>query len=293
MNSLDDFSDIMRRNEPLAPYTWLKIGGPAQYFFEPHSEEQLIKVIQYCSAHEIPVRILGSGSNLLIRDEGVSGAVVKLSDGVFGKVEIDGVNVTAGAGVLLSHLISRTVAAGLAGLEVLSGIPGTLGGALRGNAGGRNGEIGEFVRSVTVITNRGERHVRELGDLLFEYRHSNLDDLVILSCQLELSEDDPDEITKRLRKLWISKKASQPLTEQSAGCIFKNPRGMSAGALIEQSGLKDTRIGDCAVSDRHANFIVTYENATSKDVLSLIDLIKAKVKSQHNIELETEIKVWP
>lgn len=293
MTSLDDFSDIMRRNEPLAPYTWLKIGGPAQYFFEPHTQEQLAAVVKYCSENEIPVRILGSGSNLLVRDEGVSGAVIKLSDGIFSRISIDGTKVTAGAGALLSHLISRTIAAGLAGLEVLSGIPGTVGGALRGNAGGRNGEISEFVKSVTVLTNRGEIHVREAADLHFEYRHSNLDDMVILSCELELHEDDPDEITKRLRKLWISKKASQPLTEQSAGCIFKNPRGMSAGALIEQSGLKDTRIGDCAVSDRHANFIVTYENATSKDALSLIDLIKAKVAAQHSVDLEVEIKIWP
>lgn len=293
MTSLDDFSDIMRRNEPLAPYTWLKIGGPAQYFFEPQTQAQLAQVVRFCSENDIPVRILGSGSNLLIRDEGVSGAVVKLSDGEFSRISISGTHVSSGAGALLSHLISRTIAAGLAGLEVLAGIPGTVGGALRGNAGGRNGEIGEFVKSVTVLTNRGEVHVRTAADLLFEYRHSNLDDMVILSCELELHEDDPDEITKRLRKLWISKKAAQPLTEQSAGCIFKNPRGMSAGALIEQSGLKDTRIGDCAVSDRHANFIVTYEHATSQDALSLIELIQAKVAAQHGIELELEIKVWP
>ena len=293
MNSLDDFSDIMRRNELLAPYTWLKIGGPAQYFFEPHSQAQLADVVKYCSTNDIPVHILGSGSNLLIRDEGVSGAVIKLSEGDFGRITVEGTKVTAGAGALLSHLISRTVAAGLAGLEVLAGIPGTVGGALRGNAGGRNGEIGEFVKSVAVLTSQGEIYTRTSDELLFEYRHSNLDDMVILSCEMELHEDDPDEITKRLRKLWISKKASQPLTEQSAGCIFKNPRGMSAGALIEQSGLKDTRIGDCSVSDRHANFIVTHEHATSKDALSLIDLIKTKVAAQHGIDLELEIRVWP
>jgi UDP-N-acetylmuramate dehydrogenase len=189
-------------------------------------------------------------------------------------------------------VLTRAVSEGLAGLEVLVGIPGTVGGAVRGNAGGRSGEIGELVNSVSVMTHTGEKLVRTEDDLSFAYRSSGINDLLILDVEFQLTKEDPDEIARRMRKLWIMKKSTQPLSFQSAGCIFKNPRGLSAGALVEQAGLKGTRLGQCEVSDRHGNFIVTYEGATSADVLRLIDLIRTKVAEKHGVQLELEIQIW-
>lgn len=292
MSSLAAFREITRRDESLAPFTWLRIGGPAQFLIEPRSVDELQAVVKACAAEDIPVRVLGSGSNLLVRDEGVSGVVLRLSAPDFAKVSIDGTTVRAAGGALLSHVLVASVGEGLAGLEILVGIPGTIGGAVRGNAGGKSGEIGEAVKSVTVMTLTGDRFVRKEDELSFAYRSSSINDLLILEAEFELSEDDPDEIARRMRKLWIMKKSTQPLSFQSAGCIFKNPRGLSAGALIEQAGLKGTRIGQCEVSDRHGNFIVTYEGATSADVLRLIDLIRTKVAEKHGVDLELEIQVW-
>ncbi|RPI77549.1 MAG: UDP-N-acetylmuramate dehydrogenase, partial [Planctomycetaceae bacterium] len=178
------------------------------------------------------------------------------------------------------------------GLDSLVGIPGTVGGALHGNAGGKSGDIGQFVRSVEVLTATGEHKVRKGEDLTFTYRASSLNEPILLAAEFELQPEDPDEITRRMRKLWIMKKATQPLTFQSAGCIFKNPRGMSAGLLIDQAGLKGTRIGNVEISDRHANFIVTHPGATARDVFRLIDLARSKVGEQFGVELDLEVQIW-
>ena len=292
MSSLADFAEIIRYDEPLAPHTWMKIGGPAQYVVEPRHPEELLQVIRACQADQIPMRILGGGSNLLVRDEGIGGAVIRLAGEAFARIEVRGHTIRAGAGALLSQLISQAVKAGLAGLETLAGIPGTVGGALHGNAGGKSGEIGQFVQSVTVLTDKGEQFARSRDELAFAYRSSNIDELAILDGTFALQPDDPDEITRRMRTIWIMKKATQPLTFQSAGCIFKNPRGLSAGSLIEQAGLKGTRIGDAEISDRHANFIVAHEGAKSDDVLRLIDLARSKVSEQFGVDLELEIEIW-
>lgn len=292
MTCLDSFAEITRRDEPLAPYTWLKLGGPAQYLMEPRTTEELAGIIKCAHDSNVPVHILGDGSNLLIRDEGISGVVIRLVSGDFSNIEVKGEQVTVGAGTLLSHVISRCVAAGLTGLETLAGIPGTIGGAITGNVGGKSGEIGALVESIDVMSGTGEIETIPAELLGFGYRKSNIDAAVILSATLKLREGDPNEITKRLRKMWIMKRASQPLSSQSAGCIFKNPPGLSAGALIDQAGLKGTRIGDCEVSDLHANFIITHENATSADLLRLIDLIRSKVEDYHGVKLELEIKIW-
>src|SRR5579871_1723351 len=220
MSSLDQFGEIVKRDEPLAPYTWLKLGGPAQYFIEPRNVDELVQVVRVCCDAGIHVRVLGGGSNVVVRDEGVSGAVLRLSDPCFSEIRIDGNRVTTGGGAMLSHVISETVRAGLAGFENLAGIPGTIGGALHGNAGGRHGEISQYVRRVTVLTASGEKLVRTEDELLFDYRQSNLDELLILEAEFELQPDSPDEISQRLRKIWITKKASQPLSSQTAGCIF-------------------------------------------------------------------------
>ena len=292
MSLLDEFPEITRTNEPLAPRTWLKTGGPAEFFATPRDADQLLQLVCYCDTHEIPIRILGDGSNLLVRDEGVRGVVVQLDAEEFKKIKIDGTVARAGAGVPLSHLIAATVRAHLAGLETLAGIPGTVGGALRGNAGTRSGDIGQFVKSITVLTAKGERFVRRDDELTFSYRSSSINELVILDGEFQLQTDDPTEITRRMRKLWIMKKATQPLTFQTAGCIFRNPRGIAAGSLIEQCGLKGTRIGGAEISDRHANFFVTHEGAKSADVFELIERARNKVSRQFGVDLELEIDIW-
>ncbi|MFV0445365.1 MAG: UDP-N-acetylmuramate dehydrogenase [Planctomycetaceae bacterium] len=292
MSSLSDFAEITRADVPLAPLTWLKVGGPAQMFVEPRSAEELQGVILACFNEGIPVHMLGGGSNLLVRDDGVSGVVIRLSGEPFEFVEVKGNVVRAGSGALLSNVISHAVAAGLAGMETLVGIPGTVGGALRGNAGSRSGDIGSVTTAVTVITGMGECFIRTGEELSFQYRDSSINELAVVEAEFTLHAGDPEAISQRMRKQWIMKKSSQPLAFQSAGCVFKNPRSLSAGALIEQAGLKGTRIGGCEVSDRHANFVVTHTGATAKDVLQLIDLIRAKVAEAHGVELELELQVW-
>ena len=293
MSSLQEkFPDITQADQPLAPLTWLKGGGLAQFVVEPRSVEELQEVVTFCHENETSVRVLGGGSNLLVKDEGVSGVVLRLTHEAFAQVSVDGTTVRAGSGALLSNAISESVKAGLEGLDVLVGVPGTIGGALQGNAGGRSGDIGQFVSNVTVITVKGEKFVRAEDELSFAYRSSSINELAIIEGEFQLKEGDPEEITRRIRKLWIMKRASQPLASQSAGCIFKNPRGLSAGALIEQSGLKGTRIGEAEISDRHANFVVTHEGATSDDVVRLIDLTQSKVAEQFGVDLELELQVW-
>ncbi len=292
MSSLDAFQPILQRDEPLAPYTWLNLGGPAQYLLTPRSIEELTAVVRACHEEQIAIHILGGGSNLLVKDEGVSGAVIRLTNPVFGNVSIEGNRVRAGGGALLSHVIAETIRVGLAGFENLAGIPGTIGGALCGNSGGRLGEISQLVESVSGLTLLGEQVVRSKDELSFDYRQSNLDEMLIIEAEFVLAPGDPEAISQILKKNWIAKKSVQPLSSQSAGCIFKNPRGQRAGQLIEQAGLKGTRIGGAEISDRHANFIVTHEGAKSGDVMRLIDLIRSKISEQFGVHLESEIKIW-
>jgi UDP-N-acetylmuramate dehydrogenase len=292
MSLLTGFEPIVRQGESLAQHTWFRLGGAAEYFAEPRTTDQLQALVQRCAAEGIQIRLLGGGSNVLVRDEGVPGMVVSLADPAFGEITVAGRKITAGSGAKLGHLISVAVREGLAGLEPLVGIPGTVGGALHGNAGSRGGDIGQWTCRAAVMTRAGEILERDRDDLTFAYRESSLDELVILQGQFELEKEDPEELTKRMQKYWIVKKANQPLGHQSAGCIFKNPRGMSAGMLIDQAGLKGSRVGGAEVSDLHANFVVVDNSATSHDVLRLIDLVRSRVAERLGVELETEIEIW-
>jgi UDP-N-acetylmuramate dehydrogenase len=284
--------DCMRTNEPLAERTWFKLGGAAQFFAEPSSLDELQSVVARCRDEGMQARLLGGGSKVLVRDEGVTGMVISLANPAFTKIKIDGRRATVGGGANLANAITVTVGAGLAGLEPLVGIPGTLGGALHGNAGSHGGDIGQWACAATVMTRSGEIVQRDRGDLVFAYRQSSLDELVILEAQFELEEEDPVEVTKRMQKAWIVKKANLPMAHENTGCIFKNPRGMSAGMLIDQCGLKGERVGGVEVSQRHANFFVAQPGATAKDVLQLIDAIRNRVAERMGVELETEIEIW-
>jgi UDP-N-acetylmuramate dehydrogenase len=292
MAILDEFAEIIRREEPLAPYTYLRLGGPAEMLVQPRSREELSRFVQRCFQERVLLRVLGSGCNLLVRDEGVRGAVLRLVEPAFTEIIVEGRRVRAGTGAAMSALISQAARHGLAGLETLVGIPGTIGGALRFNAGDRYGDIGQFVRQVEVLDSAGAVQVRDREELRFGDHASNLDDPVLLSVDFSLETDTADAIVKRMRKAWIVRKAAQPLSFQSAGRIFKNPRGLSAAALIEQAGLVRTRVGGAEVSDRDANYIVVHPGASSRDVLRLIDLVRSKVQEQFNVPLEQELKVW-
>src|SRR4051794_36798867 len=292
MHPLETFTDLVKREEPLAPYTYLKLGGPAEFLIQPRTREELSAVVRQCFQARVPLRVLGGGSNVLVRDEGVRGAVLRLSEPAFTEISVIGKRVRAGGGAALSGLISASARHGLAGLEALVGIPGTVGGALRRNAGDRSGEIGQHVRAVEVIGASGAAEVREREELRFADHWSNLDDPVILGAEFELDSDDAGALVKRMRKAWIQRKASQPLSFQAAGRLFKNPRGLSAAALVEQAGLAQTKVGGAEVSERDANYVVVHPGASARDVLRLIDLIRSKVHERFGAELELEITVW-
>jgi len=292
MHLFAGFEKIVRQGEPLAMHTWFQLGGPAEYFAEPTNLEELGRLVRRCYEEEIALRVLGGGSNILVRDEGVPGLVIQLASPEFCDIQIEKDSIHAGAGARLGRVVTTAVHAGLAGLEVLVAIPGTLGGALYGNAGTHGGDIGQWASEVTVMARSGDVVQQKGEDLEFGYRQSSLDEPVILSAKLALEAEDPRELARRLQKQWIMRKAIQPMGHQCAGCVFRNPRGVSAGALIEQAGLKGTRIGGAVVSDRHANFIVAEPEATSSDVLRLIELIRSQVRDRLGVELELELEVW-
>lgn len=286
------FEHITRENEPLAPYTWFRLGGAAQFFAEPTSQEELASLVKRCHEQSIPIRVLGGGSNLLVRDEGVPGMVLSLTAAAFGRISVAGRRLTAGGGARLGHVISTAVRDGLAGLEQLVGIPGTIGGALSTNASTHGGEIGQWTATATLLTRKGEVVTKNRSELRFGYRDSSLDGLVILEATLELEPGNSQHLTKQMQQAWILKRASQPLSDQKAGLIFKSPGGVSAAQLIEDAKLGSARVGDAEVSDRDANFIVVGAKATSRDVLELIELVRKGVAERTGMELELALEVW-
>ncbi len=292
MGLLSGFEHIVVEREPLAPYTWFRLGGMAEYFAEPTSLEELEALVRHCRQQETPVRVLGGGSNLLVRDQGVPGLVIRLSAAAFSEITVEDSVIVAGAGAKLGHVISTAVREGLAGLEHLVGIPGTIGGAMRGNAGTENHDIGQWTGSAAVMTRSGQIVEHQRDDLHFAYRYSSLDELVILRANFILEREDRTELTKRMQTLWIVKKSKQPSSDESMGRIFKNPSGLRAGDLIEQAGLKGTKIGGAEISEQHGNFIIARTGASSDQVLRLIDLVQTQVRDRMGVELETDIEIW-
>jgi UDP-N-acetylmuramate dehydrogenase len=285
--------EIVEENVPLAPHTWYRIGGPARWFVRPRSVEEFRLAAVRALENHIPTYVLGLGANLLVGDAGVSGAVFQLSGDAWKRVDVRGTTVELAAGVDMQKLVLKTVRAGLAGVECLAGIPGTIGGGVRMNAGGKFGDLGAVVTRVTVMSADGTVFDRTKDDLVFDYRSTNISAPYILGATLELDEDDPDRILRKTKEIWMYKKNTQPLNTKNCGCIFKNPRGLSAGALIDQAGLKGTRVGGAEVSDKHANFIIAHPGAKADDVMGLVKLIREKVWEKNQIHLESEVKVWP
>ena len=283
---------------PLAQRTWYGLGGRAQVLAHPESIQQLSALAAACHETGIAVRVLGSGANLLVSDAGVDGIVVTLDKPAFKKVDVDGHVVTAGAGYELPRLVTKTVKAGLAGLEPLTGIPATVGGAVRTNAGGAYGDIGQTVRRIQLMDATGQVYYRDRDDLVFAYRRTNIVAPFILEARFELAEHDPDALMKRVKKIFLYKRTTQPLTERSAGCVFRNPApapdgpGGTAGELIDRAGLKGFRIGDAEVSERHANFIIAHDGCTASNILAVIEHVEETVLNRHGVKLERELVVW-
>jgi len=283
---------IVETDVPLADRTTFGIGGPAKYLISPTGVEQLAEVVVRCRENDIPMHVLGGGSNLLVNDAGVKGAVIHLGQGEFTTVQrVDG-GILAYAGADLGKLVLRCVRDGLGGMECLTGIPGAVGGAVKMNAGGVFGDLGNIVESVEVMNEAGETFTRYRDDLAFAYRSSNISATFILSAEFRLTEDDPHRILKEVKQIWIYKKNTQPLAGGNAGCVFKNPRGLSAGALIDRCGLKGRRVGGASVSEKHANFILADRGAKAFDVLKLIEEIRQVVYKRFEVYLELEIEVW-
>src|SRR6266404_9385213 len=229
------FEHIVRENEPLGRYTWFGLGGPAQFFAEPTNVEELAALVRRCYEQGVSVRVLGGGSNVLVRDEGVPGMVIALGAAAFGRIEVAGRKITAGGGAKLGHVISTAVREGMAGLEMLVGIPGTVGGALHTNAGTHAGDIGQCTASAKVMTRKGEIVTRQKNELRFGYRTSSLDELAILEATFELEPGESRHLTKQMQQAWILKRAEQPVADQQTGQIFKDPGGLSAASLIEDA----------------------------------------------------------
>ncbi len=283
---------VLRRDESLARRTTLRVGGPAELYVEPASETDLTATLQFARLHDVPVFFLGRGSNLLIRDGGIRGLVICLAHPQFSRIEVAGEFLTVGAGAALKSVANAARDAGLTGLEFLEGIPGSVGGALRMNAGAMGGWIFDRVSLLRCMDGRGEVHEIPGAEAGARYRGCPLlVHQVALGAVLQGVPAAREEIMERMtasnRKRW----SSQP-RQPSAGCTFKNPApDLPAGRLIDELGLKSTRVGDAMVSDVHANFFVNLGGATATDVLRLLELVRQRVREARGIELEPEVEI--
>jgi len=284
----------IRQDEPLCQHTYFRIGGPCKALISPLDAEELKKILDFARTKGVKYFIIGRGSNLLVKDEGFDGLAIRLSESDFSSVRFSQDEACVGSGMKLSRFCELLAEAGLSGLEFLSGIPGTVGGAAMMNAGGKFGSIGERIEQVKVMDPEGEIRFLTKSDLKFGYRSSNLEDMIILEARFSLERDEETKILRRIKSFRDEKKSKQDLSSPSAGCVFKNPRGTqpkSAGELIELSGLKGKTIGGARVSEAHANFIINTGDAKASDVLELMDIIQKKVETDHGIRLEPEVKV--
>ncbi len=281
-------------NEPMSKHTTFRVGGKVDYLIKVINVEEMKELISLFIETGVCFRVIGGGSNVLVLDKGISGVVLKL-DGKFKKVQVFDEKVITGAGVKLPSLLKKCIDDNLSGLEFLTGIPGTVGGALVINAGTQKEGIGALVEELEVIDKNGTIKVLPKRDLVFSYRKSNIpEDDVILRAKLLLKRADKNDILIGIKSRLQKRTESQPLKTFNAGCIFKNPskNQLTAGELIEKAVLKGIKKGEAQVSTKHANFIVNLGNARADDVLYLIEKVRKKVKEKFGIDLELEIKVW-
>ena len=292
MNEINNkTASLCLMNESLKKHTTYGIGGPADLMIFPKSKQDLIKVIEIINENKIQLTILGSGSNVLVSDNGIRGAVISLKNSLK-QIEVDDNILYAECGTMLGKIVKHAVKNNLIGLENLNGVPGTLGGALIMNAGAWGGEISENLIHVEVINSKSEIQKIQKKDLNFSYRQSSFNkDDILLSAKFNLKKADKDIIKENFIEAQSGRKKSQPLNKRSAGSLFKNPKNNSAGKLLDEAGLKGFSIGDAKISEKHANFFINDGDATSKDMLMLIKKAHKEVKDKFNINLSLEVKL--
>jgi len=278
-------------DEPMSRYTSWAIGGPADCMAFPRDVDDLKTLLGLVREEGLPCMVIGGGSNTLVKDGGIRGVVINLQDD-FRWLQRDGETVRAGAAVRVSRLLAFLSKVGLSGLECLTGVPGTVGGAVRGNAGAFGGAVADSLTNVWAVDREGQDLFLARDRLQFSYRRFSLPEgAVIVEATFGLRQGDPHEIRRRISQNLLHRNRTQPVEFRSCGSVFKNPPGDYAGRLVEAVGLKGYRIGDAQISEKHGNFIVNLGRATARDVLALIHLVQERVKASEGVELELEVQV--
>ena len=291
----DNLSHIsLAFNEPMSRHTSFRIGGNAEVMAFPKSAQELSQVLQVSAAFGCPRAILGAGTNVLAPDDGIPGIVICLKDALDGMELLSDDRICIMAGVTMTRAAVFAANHGLAGMEFAHGIPGTVGGGVYMNAGAYGGEICQICQSVDVMDMTGELRTLSGSEMDFSYRHSRLEDEggIVVSAVFRLQKQDPEQIKAKMRELQAKRSASQPLDKPSAGSAFKRPVGGYAAALIDQAGLKGYRVGDAAISEKHAGFAVNLGNATAEDVKKLLRQVSDIVYEKSGIRLEPEVRIW-
>lgn len=291
LNIIDD-KDNIKIDEPMSKHISFKVGGPADILVKPSSEEELSGILKLIKEENIPYLVIGNGSNLLVKDGGIRGIVIEISDN-FNNFDIDGNFINIQSGALLSVVGKAALRAELKGFEFAAGIPGTLGGALAMNAGAYGGEMKHIVKSVRLMDTDGDIHEFSNEDMQFEYRKSILtrEPYIVLSAVIELENGNYDEIKETMADFTQRRVTKQPLSLPSAGSTFKRPPGNFAGKLIEDSGLRGLTLRGAQVSEKHCGFVVNLGNAKAKDILDLMYVVKSTVNAKYGIMLEEEVKI--
>lgn len=284
-------NDMIFRDEPMKNYTTFRIGGKADLLVKPKTYQQIAEIITLCKKHEVPYYVLGNGSNLLVSDEGYRGVIIHVYNQL-ADIKVEGNRIIAGAGAILSKVVTVAMENSLTGLEFAHGIPGTLGGAVVMNAGAYNGEMKNVLISCEVMNEEGNVITLSKDELQLGYRTSIIQNknYIVLRVTMQLEKGQKENIKAYMKELMLRRKEKQPLDKPSAGSTFKRPEGYFAGKLIMDSGLKGYQIGGAKVSEKHCGFVINTGNATCQDVVDLIEHIQKEVKRQFNVELKTEVK---
>jgi len=293
MVTLSDINQFFRGfiaiNESMSKYTSMRVGGPADYYVEPADKQDLVEIVKYFQKNNYPYLMLGRGSNVIISDDGIRCAAINLESSL-SDVRMEGDLVVAEAGAHWSKFVDFCIQQGLAGVEMLAGIPGSVGGAVVMNAGAHGGETADHVVEIEVFRDGRIQKVKK-QEADFSYRHSGFAKDVVLSAAFQLPQGDKGELIRRRRESILKRNTTQPLTLPNSGSMFKNPPGTYAAKLIEQAGLKGKRVGNAQISEKHANFIVNLGEAKAADVVTLVDLVRRTVHQNTGVPLELEVKL--
>lgn len=289
----DGLRGRVRAHADLSKINWFQVGGPAEWLFRPEDAQDLAAFLRHHAAHapEVPITIIGVGSNLIVRDGGINGVVIRLGKG-FAGIRTEGTRLTAGASALCLNVARAAQDAGIAGLEYLCGIPGTIGGVLYMNGGAYGKETKDVLVEARVLDDRGEAHAMDVAELDYSYRRSELPKgWIFTEATFEGSPGDPEEIRRAIGRISAERDATQPVRERTGGSTFKNPEGKKAWKLIEEAGLRGHTIGGAQVSQRHCNFLINTGGATAADLENLGNYVREKVKKTSGIELQWEIRI--